>query len=146
MSSFTLRSIALRQTGLRSAISARSVQGKSATEVLMSKHANKSIAFQARSYAAKPSDGPTTPSPSAGPESQAVNSSRGAEHAGRTSGSPDTASLQTPVSNPEQSGLGAQEEEQPSSENMKSDPSEPDHVKRSKVEKEGQKPLDAADK
>ncbi|KAK5128771.1 hypothetical protein LTR85_000104 [Meristemomyces frigidus] len=129
MSSFTLRSIAVRQTGLRSAISARSFQP-----------------FQARAYAAKPSDGPETPTPSAGPESSSVNSTRGAEHAGRTSGSPDTASIQNPVSNPEQSGLGGQEEPQPSSDKMKSDPSEPDDVKRSKVEEMGQKPLDPADK
>lgn len=71
-----------------------------------------------------------------------VNQSRATDGAS----SPDTASVQTPVSNPEQSGLGGQEEPQPSQERMKRDPDEPDEKKRAEVLKEGQKPLDPADK
>jgi hypothetical protein len=62
------------------------------------------------------------------------------------SGSPDTASVQNPVSNPEGTGIGGQEEPQPSSEKMKSDPSEPTEKKQQKVESMGNKPLDPADK
>lgn len=115
-------------------------------------------AFQARTYADEPSRGASTrgepgPStnvrstPSANPESSEINANRGAEHSG-ASESPDTASTQKPVSNPEQMGMhvGAQEEPQPSQDKMKNGPSEPAHVKRSKVEQEGQKPLDPADK
>ena len=50
------------------------------------------------------------------------------------------------MSNPDHGGMGVQEEPQPSQDNMRSDPAEPDHVKRERVEKEGQKPLDPADK
>lgn len=51
-----------------------------------------------------------------------------------------------PVSNPEQGGLGAQEEPQPSQEHMKRCPNEPNEKKRAEVLKEGEKPLDPADK
>ena len=54
--------------------------------------------------------------------------------------------MQTPVSNPSEAGAATSEEPQPSQENMKRDPSEPDHVKRQHVEKEGMKPMDPADK
>jgi hypothetical protein len=63
-----------------------------------------------------------------------------------SSGSPDTASIQSPISNPEETGLGGQEEEQPSQDRMKRDPNEPDSKKRKEVLKEGSKPLDPADK
>jgi len=72
-----------------------------------------------------------------------VNASRGAEHS-QGAKTQNTSSLQTPVSNPgSDSDLGQQEEGR---EATRSDPSEPDEVKRSRVEQEGQKPLDAADK
>lgn len=60
--------------------------------------------------------------------------------------SPDTASTQTPVSGIGQAGAAVSEEPQPSQENMKRDPNEPAESKRAAVEKEGQKPLDPADK
>ena len=85
---------------------------------------------------------PTNPA-SSDPDSASINASRATDS--RT-GSPDTASIQNPVSNPSQGGAAQQEEPQQSWENMRRDPSEPDEVKRAHVEKEGQKPLDAADK
>lgn len=65
---------------------------------------------------------------------------------GDAKGSLDSASLAKPVSNPESTGIGSQEEPQPSQEHMKRDPKEPDAKKREEVLKEGNKPLDAADK
>jgi len=83
---------------------------------------------------------------SSSPESQGVNAARGGEQA-HGSSAPDTASTAKPVSNPEQSGLGRQEEPQPSSEQMKRDPNEPAEKKREKVLEFGEsKKLDAADK
>ncbi|EMC92173.1 hypothetical protein BAUCODRAFT_38204, partial [Baudoinia panamericana UAMH 10762] len=84
-------------------------------------------------------------SPSASQESSSVNSSRGAErHGTSTGGSPDSASVQTPVSHPSEANAATSEEPQPSQDNVRSDPSEPDHVKRQKVEEAGQTPLDPA--
>ncbi|KAK4505339.1 hypothetical protein PRZ48_003302 [Zasmidium cellare] len=80
-------------------------------------------------------------SPSSSGEASQINQSRSTDGQLRESKS----TTARPVSNPEQSGLGAQEEPQASQENMKRPPEEPDHVKRSYVEKEGQKPLDPAD-
>lgn len=75
-------------------------------------------------------------------ESKQVNESRATD----SQSSPDTASVQTPVSDPSSSGLGQQEEQQPAMEQLHRDPNEPDEKKREHVEKMGQKPLDAADK
>jgi hypothetical protein len=58
----------------------------------------------------------------------------------------DTKSMQTPISNPEEGGLGGQEETTPSQGAMKRDPNEPAEKKREKVLEYGQnKKLDAAD-
>lgn len=107
--------------------------------------------FIRRTYANEPARGATsrgTPnatnvrdSPSSSGEASQVNSKRSTDSVA-SEGKPTTAQ---PVSNPEQSGLGGQEEPQPSQDNLKRPPEEPDHVKRSYVEKEGQKPLDPAD-
>ncbi|KAM0703705.1 hypothetical protein Q7P35_009644 [Cladosporium inversicolor] len=82
-------------------------------------------------------------SSAANPTGSQINEGRATDS--RT-GSPDTASVQTPVSDPGQAGAAQSEEPQQSQENMRRDPSEPDHVKREHVEKEGTKPLDPADK
>jgi hypothetical protein len=59
----------------------------------------------------------------------------------------DHVSLQNPVSHPEQSGIGGQEEPTESQDNMKHDPEKPDSQKRKETLEYGQnKPLDAADK
>lgn len=81
-------------------------------------------------------------SSSASSDSQAVSSGR----ANESKGSHDSASLAKPVSNPESTGLGAQEEEQPTSNALKNDPNESAETKRAKVEEQGKIPLDAADK
>ncbi|KAL1589308.1 hypothetical protein WHR41_01909 [Cladosporium halotolerans] len=85
----------------------------------------------------------TQPSSSTNEDAATINSSRATDS---RSGSPDTASVQNPVSNPSQGGAAQSEEPQGSQENMRRDPREPDDVKRAHVEKEGQKPLDPADK
>jgi hypothetical protein len=94
---------------------------------------------------------PTSPSNATGAQpSSAANSTGSQINEGRATdsrtGSPDTASVQTPVSDPGQAGAAQSEEPQQSQENMRRDPSEPDHVKRQHVEKEGTKPMDPADK
>ncbi|KAI4644137.1 uncharacterized protein J4E78_009721 [Alternaria triticimaculans] len=59
----------------------------------------------------------------------------------------DHASVQNPVSHPEQDRAGATEETTESQDNMKHDPKESDAKKREKTLNYGQnKPLDAADK
>lgn len=85
---------------------------------------------------------PTNPASSA-PDSASINSSRAT---GSRTGSPDTASTRNAVSNPSQGGVAQQEEPQQSWENVRRDPNEPDEVKRAHVEKDGQKPLESADK
>ena len=60
--------------------------------------------------------------------------------------SPDTASVQTPVSNPKGAAVGQQDDDTDTQQNIKNDPNEPAEQKRAKVEQQGQKPLDAADK
>ncbi|KAK4631488.1 hypothetical protein CLAFUW4_03446 [Fulvia fulva] len=80
-------------------------------------------------------------SPSSSGEASGVNASRGLD--GETRESKSTTAR--PVTNPEESGLGGQEEPQPSQEYMKRPKDEPDHIKRQHVEAEGQKPLDPAD-
>ncbi|PPJ54006.1 hypothetical protein CBER1_02961 [Cercospora berteroae] len=104
-----------------------------------------------RTYANEPSRGATTrgepnatnvrDSPSSSGEASQVNSARGIENVGAET-KPTAAN---PVSNPEEGGMGVQEESQPSQENMKRPKEEPDHIKRQHVETEGQKPLDPAD-
>ncbi|KAI9707861.1 MAG: hypothetical protein M1820_004467 [Bogoriella megaspora] len=81
-------------------------------------------------------------SPSSSPESQQVNASRAMD----SRSSSDTASVQRPITNPQEVSMGAQEEPQPSQDRMKNDPSEPAEVKRKRVEEEGKKPLDPANK
>lgn len=142
MSAFRLSKTASRQAAFRPITRPLST---TSTHQQHGSNTNTHPAFQARTYASdnsSPNASNARDSPSASPESQGVNASRATEN----DKSPDSASLAKPMSNPEEGGLGLQEEQQPSQENMKSDPSEPDHVKRAKVEKEGQKPLDAADK
>ncbi|KAM0720811.1 hypothetical protein Q7P37_003096 [Cladosporium fusiforme] len=85
----------------------------------------------------------TGPSSGANQDAADINSSRATDS--RT-GSPDTASVQNPVSNRGQSGAAQSEEPQQSWENVRRDPSEPDDVKRAHVDQEGKKPLDPADK
>ena len=68
-----------------------------------------------------------------------MKSSRAAE-----GGSPDSASLQTPVSN-ESKIPGEQDEGTPSHEQAKRDPSEPAEKKRAHVESQGKKPLGPED-
>jgi hypothetical protein len=59
----------------------------------------------------------------------------------------DHVSLQNPVSHPEQSGIGGQEEPTESQDNMKHDPEKPDSQKRKETLEYGQnRPLDAANK
>jgi len=60
--------------------------------------------------------------------------------------SPDTASVQTPVSNPSGAGTGQQEDDTSAQQAFKQDPDAPASEKRKAVEQQGQKPLDAADK
>ncbi|RYO76173.1 hypothetical protein DL766_007181 [Monosporascus sp. MC13-8B] len=82
---------------------------------------------------------------SGSPQEQAANSAAGLRHkAGNTMG--DSGSLAKPVSDPGAAGIGGQEEPQPSQENMKRDPNEPDAKKRERVRQEENKPLDPADK
>lgn len=58
----------------------------------------------------------------------------------------DTGSVQNPISNPEEGGIGGQEESTPSQGAMKRDPKESDEKKREKILGYGQnKKLDAAD-
>jgi hypothetical protein len=79
---------------------------------------------------------------SGSPEEQATKTAAGR----RQSLNQDSASVAKPVSNPEAAPVGIQEEPQPSQEHVKRDPKEPDAKKRAEVLKEGNKPLDPADK
>ncbi|KAF2743493.1 hypothetical protein M011DRAFT_480834 [Sporormia fimetaria CBS 119925] len=77
------------------------------------------------------------------PEAKGVLNSRATEGSKQQ----DTKSTHTPVSNPEESGIGGQEETTESQGAMKRDPNEPAEKKREKVLEYGQnKPLDPADK
>ncbi|PVH93707.1 hypothetical protein DM02DRAFT_484146, partial [Periconia macrospinosa] len=77
------------------------------------------------------------------PESQSINKSRATDGSAQQ----DTKSVQTPVSNPEDTGLGSQEETTQSQDAMKRDPNESDEKKREKVLGWGQgRKLDPADK
>ncbi|EOA92249.1 hypothetical protein ACJQWK_03757 [Exserohilum turcicum] len=79
------------------------------------------------------------------PESQDINKSASV---GRTdSNDADHASIQNPVSHPENDRVGMSEETTESQDNMKHDPNESDAKKREKTLEYGQnKPLDPADK
>ncbi|KAK3060255.1 hypothetical protein LTS18_008957 [Coniosporium uncinatum] len=106
----------------------------------------RSQAFPAfRTYAIKAEDNsPSDTSKATNPQSssaqgQATNFSRSKDDATAS----ESDSVQTPVSNPSESGMGQQEEGR---EALKMDPNEPAEKKRANVEKEGQKPLDPADK
>lgn len=62
------------------------------------------------------------------------------------SGVTDTASTASPVSNPEDTGIGGQEEDQPSQDVAKQDPDKPKEEKRETMEKWGTgRKLDPAD-
>ncbi|PSK45226.1 hypothetical protein B9Z65_2366 [Elsinoe australis] len=60
--------------------------------------------------------------------------------------SPDTASVQTPVSNPSGAGIGQQEDDTSTQQTFKQDPNTSAEEKRKQVDKQGQKPLDPANK
>ena len=60
--------------------------------------------------------------------------------------SPDTASVQSPVDNPTGAATGQQEADSSTQETFKQDPNKSAEAKRAEVDKQGQKPLDAADK
>ncbi|KAF2872348.1 hypothetical protein BDV95DRAFT_381085 [Massariosphaeria phaeospora] len=77
-------------------------------------------------------------------EAQSVNKDRATDSL--PGSSPDSASLAKPVTDPEESGIGGQEEQTESQDQMKRDPNESDSKKREKVLEYGQnKKLDAAD-
>ncbi|KAG9665229.1 hypothetical protein KCU95_g1868, partial [Aureobasidium melanogenum] len=80
---------------------------------------------------------------SSSPESNRINQSRATD--ART-GSPDTASVQTPVSNPKGAATGQQGEDSSTQEAFKQDPNASASEKRKNVEEKGQRPLDPADK
>ena len=73
-------------------------------------------------------------------DQQEVKSSRATD----STSSPDTASVQTPVSN-RSSIPGDQDEGTPSHDNVKQDPNKPAEEKRKNVESQGQKPLGPED-
>ena len=79
---------------------------------------------------------------SGSPEEKQTNSGAGGSR-GQTE---NTASASKPVSEPGGVGLGGQEEPQPGQGHVKPDKNKPDHEKREEVLKEGEKPLDPADK
>lgn len=74
-------------------------------------------------------------------ESQGINQSRATES---KSGSPDTASLATPAHADNQGGMS--EEPTGAHENIRQDPNKPNEEKAKQTLKEGEKPLDPADK
>ncbi|TIA18829.1 HAD-like protein [Aureobasidium pullulans] len=80
---------------------------------------------------------------SSSPEANKINQSRATD--ART-GSPDTASVQTPVSNPKGAATGQQGEDSSTQQAFKQDPNAPASEKRMNVEEKGQRPLDPADK
>lgn len=80
---------------------------------------------------------------SSSPDANNVNQSRATDV--RT-GSPDTASVQTPVSNPSGSATQGRGSDSSMQEAFKQDPNKPASEKKKNVEKMGQKPLDPADK
>jgi hypothetical protein len=65
---------------------------------------------------------------------------------GTGSASPDTASIQNPVSNPKGAKVGQQTEDTSTHSAFKQDPNKPAESKRQAVEEQGKRPLDAADK
>ena len=78
-------------------------------------------------------------------ESQSINKSASAGRTDKNDG--DHASVQNPVSHPEESGIGGQEEPTESQDKMKHDPNKPDSQKKKETLEYGQnKPLDPADK
>ncbi|GAB7340293.1 hypothetical protein MBLNU457_6750t1 [Dothideomycetes sp. NU457] len=79
---------------------------------------------------------------SASSEQQEIKKSRATD----STSSPDTASVQSPVSNPSGSGTGQQEDDTSTQQAFKQDPDAPAGEKAKEVEKKGQRPLDAADK
>jgi len=115
-------------------------------------HARISAKIQVRTYAkdmkatqgqASPGTASNVAAPgSASQEQQEVKQSRATD----STSSPDTASVQTPVSNPSGAGVGQQEDDTSTQQAFKQDPNAPAHEKREQVEKKGQRPLDPADK
>ncbi|KAK3716134.1 hypothetical protein LTR37_006579 [Vermiconidia calcicola] len=105
-----------------------------------------------RAYANDPSSEGSTTAGNAGhatnvretsaadPNSAQVNSARGKEGVAED----NAGASRSPVS--QEMHAGQQDDPDPGHDNVKRPPEEPDHVKRQHVEKEGQKPLDPADK
>ncbi|KAF4556824.1 Hypothetical protein D9617_1g087060 [Elsinoe fawcettii] len=60
--------------------------------------------------------------------------------------SPDTRSVQTPVTDPKGAATGMQEEDSSAQSTIKQDPGKSDGEKRGQVEEMGKRPLDAGDK
>lgn len=79
---------------------------------------------------------------SVSPEQQEIKQSRATD----STASPDTASTQSPVSNPSGSGTGQQEDDTSAQQTFKQDPDAPASEKRKGVEEMGQRPLDPANK
>ncbi|KAI1817712.1 hypothetical protein GGS20DRAFT_531495 [Poronia punctata] len=112
------------------------------------------MSIASRTYASKknidPSHGQASPGTSsnvgnpgsASADEQGVKKARGVG----SSASPDTASVQNPVSNPKGAKVGQQTEDTSTQEAFKQDPKKSPQQKREKVEEQGKKPLDAADK
>ncbi|EME47556.1 hypothetical protein DOTSEDRAFT_69491 [Dothistroma septosporum NZE10] len=128
----SLKQLANRPTGIAS-----SIRGPRTTTNILR-----------RSYAeqgATSKDGPAATnirdSPYSGGEASGVDARRSLDSEQRVSKS----TTARPVTNPEETGSGRQEESKPSQENMKRPKEEPDGMKRQHVEAEGQKPLDPAD-
>ncbi|KAJ9648248.1 hypothetical protein H2201_001500 [Coniosporium apollinis] len=95
-----------------------------------------------RFYAASPGQSSNVGNPTASSaESQGINQSRAMES---KSGSPDTASLATPAHADNQGGMS--EEPSGAHENIRQDPNKPDEEKAKQTLKQGEKPLDPADK
>ena len=104
------------------------------------------LAFRTYAGGAVPGQSSNVSNPQASnPESQDINHSASVGRTDKNDG--DHASIQNPVSHPEQDRVGASEETTESQDKMKHDPNESDAKKREKTLGYGQnKPLDAADK
>jgi len=96
----------------------------------------------------RPASRPTKNPISSGPESQAVNTSRGLE--GRSSDAADRKSMQSPASRPNPLARASEahtgEEGTSTDEQIKNDPNKPPEAKRANVEKASQKPMGPEDR
>ncbi|KAL8672870.1 MAG: hypothetical protein Q9168_002679 [Polycauliona sp. 1 TL-2023] len=100
----------------------------------------RSSALAARHASSSATSGDMANPQSTSSNQQDVKSSRATD----STSSPDTASVQTPVSN-RSSIPGDQDEGTPSHHNVKQDPNKPAEEKRKNVESQGQKPLGPED-